>query len=141
MPNPGSTRSRIIAFAAYDRRLRLELQRLPVRRAEDLEPGFEAARAARAQALLAYAVNVVFDQRNRVAELAIAQRLPSMSDFALIAHSGFLLSYDADVDDLARCAAGYVDRILKGARPAEMPVDARRGSSWRSTSAPRRPSA
>jgi putative tryptophan/tyrosine transport system substrate-binding protein len=123
MAIPGSTRSRIIAFAAYDRRLRLELQRLPVRRAEDLEPGFEAARAARAQALLAYAVNVVFDQRNRVAELAIAQRLPSMSDFALIAHSGFLLSYGADVDDLARRAAGYVDRILKGARPAEMPVE------------------
>ncbi len=79
--------------------------------------------AARAQALLAYAVNLVFDQRQRVAELAIAQRLPSMSDFALLAHSGFLLSYGADIDDLARRAAGYVDRILKGARPADMPIE------------------
>ena len=141
MPIPGSTRSRIIAFAAYDRRLRLELQRLPVRRAEDLEPAFEAAGAARAQALLAYAVNVVFDQRNRVADLAIAQRLPSMSDFALLAHSGILLSYGADVDDLARRAAGYVDRILKGARPAEMPVERPTRFHRRSTSAPRRSSA
>ena len=104
-------------------RLQLQLQRLPVRRAEDLGPAFEAAGAAHAQALLAYAVNVVFDQRNRVAELAIAQRLPSMSDFALLAYSGFLLSYGADVDDLARRAAGYVARILKGARPSEMPVE------------------
>lgn len=111
------------ALDADASRLRLELQRLPVRRAEDIEPAFEAARAARAQAMLAYAVNVVFDQRNRVAELAVSQRLPTMSDFALLAYSGFLLSYGADVDDLARRAAGYVDRILKGARPAEMPVE------------------
>lgn len=111
------------ALDADGRRLRLELQRLPVRRADDIEPAFDAARGARAQALLAYAVNIVFDQRNRVAELAIAHRLPSMSDFALLAYSGFLLSYGADIDDLARRAAGYVDRILKGARPADMPIE------------------
>ena len=103
--------------------LRLELQHLPVRRVEDLERAFEATRAASAQALLAYARKVVLEQRNRIAELAIAQRLPSISDFALLAHSGFLLSYGADTDDLVRRAAGYVDRILKGARPADMPIE------------------
>lgn len=118
-----SWRDSLRALEADARLLRLELQPLPIRRAEDLEPAFQAARNARAQALLAYAVSIVFDQRQRVADLAIAQRLPSMSDFALLAHSGFLLSYGADIDDLARRAAGYVDRILKGARPADMPIE------------------
>lgn len=119
---PGWDRS-LGALQADARRIGLELQRLPIRRAADLEPAFEAAQAARAQALLAYAVDIVFQQRERVAKLALARRLPSMSDFALLAYSGFLLSYGADLDDLARRAAGYVDRILKGARPAEMPIE------------------
>lgn len=111
------------ALEADARRLGLQLQPQAVRRVEDLQPAFDAARDARAQALLAYAVNVVFEHRQRVAELAIGQRLGSISDFALLAHSGFLLSYGADIDDLARRAATYVDRILKGARPADMPFE------------------
>ncbi len=105
------------------RRLGLSLHTEQVRRPDDVARAFEAASNAGAQALLAFAVDVVFDQRARVAELAASRRWPSISDFAPLAHSGFLFSYGADLFDLARRAAGYADRILKGARPGELPIE------------------
>ncbi len=108
---------------ASARQLGLSVQIHSVRRRDDLAGAFEAAGAAGAQALLAYAVDVVFEQRAQVAEMAATRQWPSISDFALLAHSGFLFSYGADLFDLARRAAVYADRILKGARPGEMPIE------------------
>ena len=59
----------------------------------------------------------------RLAELALRRRLPSISPFRGFTEQGLLLSYGADIRDIERQAAAYVDRILKGARPGDLPVE------------------
>lgn len=60
--------------------------------------------------------------RKRISELAARYRLPAISPFRYFAEDGGLVSYGVDIPDQFRLAAGYVDRILKGAKPAELPV-------------------
>jgi putative ABC transport system substrate-binding protein len=66
---------------------------------------------------------VTFAHRKRLADLAIQHRLPAMGSLRAYAEAGSLLSYWADSAELEARAASYVDRILKGARPAELPVE------------------
>jgi putative ABC transport system substrate-binding protein len=66
---------------------------------------------------------ITFAQRVRVAQLAHAQRLPTAGLFRSLPEVGGLLSYGPDLRDVYRRAAGYVDRLLKGARPGELPVE------------------
>ena len=105
------------------RALGLELQWLDVGDAADFEPAFGRARQGRAQGLYAIATNLIVTHRKRLAELAQRERLPSISEFSLMAEAGFLLSYGADLDALTRRAATYVDKILKGARPGDLPIE------------------
>ena len=103
--------------------LRLQLQHLPVHRPTEFDGAFEAMRSKRADGLLVL-VDAFFNlHRARLADLATKNRLPSMFGFREFVDAGGLMSYGPSATDIARRAAGYVDRILKGARPAELPVE------------------
>jgi putative ABC transport system substrate-binding protein len=103
--------------------LGIQLQAVEARRPDSLESAFRAMAAERAQAVLILADPMLFAQRQRLAELALAQRLPVMGNVLGFAESGSLMSYWADRGELARRSASYVDRILKGAKPGELPIE------------------
>jgi putative ABC transport system substrate-binding protein len=103
-------------------RVRLQLVRYPG--GTQLEDAFFAMVRERATAVLVSEHPIfAFAERGRLAELAAKHRLPTMVSFREFVEAGALMSYGADLADLADRAAGYVDRILKGARPAELPVE------------------
>jgi len=90
---------------------------------EDLAPAFGDAARAGAQAVLFIPENRMFGHRKHVAELALAHRLPSIHSFAVEARDGGLLSYGPSMEENYRRAAALADRVLKGARPSELPVE------------------
>jgi len=78
---------------------------------------------AQAQALLVLAFGPYIVERQRLAELALRHRLPTMFNVRDHAEAGGLLSYGTDLNDLSRRGAAYVNKILKGAKPADLPVE------------------
>ena len=103
--------------------LKVKLQFLDVRDAKDIDIAFQAARKERADAVLLLAASVLNSHRAQVVELAVKNRLPAMywrSDFV---QEGGLMSYGVSITDLDRRAATYVDKILKGRTPADLPVE------------------
>ena len=94
-----------------------------VRRPGDLEGAFLAIKHARVDAVI-FGENTVFlAERGRIANLAITHRLPMMANAGEYSQAGALLSYATDYLELFRQAAIYVDKILKGAKPADLPVE------------------
>jgi putative ABC transport system substrate-binding protein len=77
----------------------------------------------RAQALVMQGDSVLFNYRGRIAEMALRNRLPAASIQRELAEAGFLLTYGADIRDLYRRSAIFVDKIFKGAKPADLPVE------------------
>jgi len=109
---------------AAARSMRLQLQSVEVSRGEDLDRAFSAVTNQRAQALIVQTPNpVLFANRSQVASFAQRTRLPSMYGQKEFADAGGLMSYGASTTDLFRRAATYVDKILKGAKPADLPVE------------------
>ena len=106
------------------RALGLELRSLEVRDHGVLEAAFERASAERVDGLFVNASPVLTTSAPRLGELARRHRLPMAATQRVFVAAGGLLAYGADRPALYRRAAGYVDRILKGANPAEMPVEA-----------------
>ena len=102
--------------------LGLQLQPLRTKGADDLANGFDAAKRAGAQALIAHPSTFVLTNRAMIIELAAKHRLPAIYQATLYAEAGGLMSYGPDPLDNWRRAATYVDKILKGAKPAELPV-------------------
>ena len=100
-----------------------KLLSLEIRDADEIERAFRAATEARAGAVLVFAASVLFPHRRRVAELAAKSRLPTMFDLRPYVEAGGLISYSADLTDIWRRAAAYVDKILKGANPADLPIE------------------
>jgi len=96
------------------------LQPLPIRSAADFEPAFKAARGA--SGILQTEDPFFTLNRARLVELAAASRLPSVYGAKEYADAGGLLSYGSDLGDLYRRAATYVDQILKGTKPGDLPV-------------------
>jgi len=90
---------------------------------DQLEPAFARMLQGGAQALYILADAMFFAHRTRIAELAIRHRLPMGTAMAQYAQAGSLINYVADVSDIYRRAAGYVDKILRGANPAELPIE------------------
>jgi putative tryptophan/tyrosine transport system substrate-binding protein len=84
---------------------------------------FGGMQRARAQALIVQAGPLTIDNRARVVELAAQHRLPALYEIEGFVDAGGLISYGPSIVDMYRRAAGYVDRILKGAKPADMPVE------------------
>jgi len=111
------------ALESAGRSLGVTLQLLKVRRPQDFDDAFGAMTRAGTQGLVILADPMTFVHRKALADLAIKHRLPAMGSARAYAEAGSLLSYWADSAELHARAASYVDRILKGARPAELPVE------------------
>ena len=107
---------------AAARTLGLEVVTLEIRRAEDIAPAFEALKG-RADALYVVGDPLVNTNRVRINTLALAARLPTMYGSREYVEAGGLMSYGANFPDLFRRAADYVDKILRGAKPADIPVE------------------
>ena len=103
--------------------LKLRLQNLDVRTLNDLTSAFQAANKGRTEALLAVTSFVLISHQKRIVELAQQNRLPAIYPWPEFVQTGGLMSYGASSEDLFRRAATYVDKILKGAKPAELPVE------------------
>jgi putative tryptophan/tyrosine transport system substrate-binding protein len=105
------------------RSIGVEPQLLDVSRAEDLEPAFEAARRERADGLIVALDALTEVNRAVLAELAARRRLPALYPTNSFIEAGGLIAYGVNFVDLYRRTAAYVDRILKGARPGDLPVE------------------
>src|SRR5262245_34553259 len=104
------------------RSLGIEVQSLEVRGPDDFDGAFEAARMRRPDAMITVEDPLTFTYRKRIADFVTGQQLPSLSGLREFVVAGGLMSYGANSADLLRRAAGYVDKILKGAKPADLPV-------------------
>jgi putative ABC transport system substrate-binding protein len=98
------------------------LQHLELRSPNGLEAVFQEAINGRADAVIVLQSPLVFSRPVQVAEIAAKSRLPAMYPAAEFVQAGGLMGYGADLDDLFRRAAGYVDTILKGSKPGNLPV-------------------
>ena len=105
------------------RTLRLQLEASEVRDPSELDAAFNRMTASHAQALLILPNPMFVAQRIRIAELALKHRLPAMYNLREFADVGGLLSYAPDLAHMSRRAATYVDKILKGAKPGDLPVE------------------
>jgi ABC-type uncharacterized transport system substrate-binding protein len=105
------------------RMLRLELQPVGARSAAELEGAFAAMARGGTQAVLVFSTPPFITARQRIAELAIAHRLPTMCQGRFYVEAGGLMSYYPNPEDYYRRATVYVDKILRGARPADLPVE------------------
>jgi putative ABC transport system substrate-binding protein len=107
---------------AAARTLGLDAVIFEIRRAEDIAPAFDALKD-RADALYVVGDALVFTHRVRINTLALAGRLPTIHVVREFVEAGGLMSYGANFADLFRRAADYVDKILRGAKPSEIPVE------------------
>jgi putative ABC transport system substrate-binding protein len=89
----------------------------------DIDAAFATAARERVDALLIFGQPFMFSQAERVARLALEQRLPAMIPFEEVTRAGLLMSYGWRVTDDLRRVSYYIDRILKGARPADLPIE------------------
>jgi putative tryptophan/tyrosine transport system substrate-binding protein len=102
---------------------KVQLQYLDVLDPKDIETSFRAATKGRADAILVLTSPVLFSQRTQIAELVVKSRLPAIYANIEYVDSGGLMSYGVNITDLYRRAAMYVDKILKGAKPADLSVE------------------
>lgn len=103
--------------------LHVTVQALGVREPEDFENAFAAMVRVRPDALLLVADALTTLNRKRVLEFAAAHRIPAIYELDILVRDGGLMSYGMKLDDTFRRAAFYVDRILKGAKPGDIPVE------------------
>jgi putative tryptophan/tyrosine transport system substrate-binding protein len=104
-------------------RLDLRIQLFIARQPSEIDAAFAAARAARPEALLVHPHPMSWLERRRIIQLASEIRLPAIYEGADFVTAGGLMAYGASLVDMSRRAAGYIDRILKGATPADLPVE------------------
>jgi putative ABC transport system substrate-binding protein len=103
--------------------LGVRLQTVEARGPADLDRAFADMVRARADALTVLSTPMFLSERRRLADLAAARRLPTVFSFREYVEAGGLMSYGPDVADMSRRSATYVDRILKGAKPGDLPVE------------------
>ena len=108
---------------AAARALGLTLQSAELRDPGDLDKALADVARGRPDALVAFSETVLLRYRHRVIDFAKKHRLPLVSETSEFADAGALLTYGASLPDLFRRAATYVDKILKGAKPADLPVE------------------
>src|SRR6516165_8854206 len=111
------------ATEAAARTLGVHLQLIEVRAAEELGRAFSTMMKERAEALFLFPSPMLFLARRRIVELAATHRLPSVTQAREFVELGGLIAYGANINDLFRRSTVYVDKILKGAKPADLPVE------------------
>jgi putative ABC transport system substrate-binding protein len=111
------------AVEAAGEKLGVHLRPKPVRTVDDFERVFTAMAQEQVDAFFDIASPLTYSQRARLAEIALEHRLPGMFGLSANAEAGGLMSYAADINDLHRRAAAYIDNILKGTKPADLPVE------------------
>jgi putative ABC transport system substrate-binding protein len=123
--NPDNPASRLTqeAISAAARALGLQIQTFEVRKANDLDVAFQAATRAQAGGLIVAQTPPITGELGRVVNLAAKSRLPAIYANTNWADSGGLMSYSTDTTEVSRRAATFVDKILKGMKPADIPVE------------------
>ncbi|PYN83284.1 MAG: hypothetical protein DMD96_02910 [Candidatus Rokuibacteriota bacterium] len=112
------------AVEAANRSMGLKLQVIELRNPSyDFESAFRVAVRSQAEALLVLTTPVIFRERSKIAQLALNNRLPTSFAHREHVDAGGLMSYGPNFDDMWRLAAVYVAKILKGAKPADLPVE------------------
>jgi ABC-type uncharacterized transport system substrate-binding protein len=120
--NPANT-AYLTVLRSVAQKLGVKLQSEEVRDPGGFDRAFASMSAGHAQALVVVIDPLTVRYRGRIAELAAKNRLPAMYGFREFVDAGGLMAYGVNVADLCRRAATYVDKILKGAKPAELPVE------------------
>jgi putative ABC transport system substrate-binding protein len=130
---PGATmvavlwsRSNLLNWQAAEsaaRQQRWKLLSIEIQDAGEIEAAFKTATAARVGALLVFAAGVLYPHARRVADLAARNRLPALYELRQYVEAGGLISYGAEINDIWQRAAAFVDKILKGARAADLPIE------------------
>jgi ABC-type uncharacterized transport system substrate-binding protein len=108
---------------AAARTLGVHLRLVAVQGPDELERAFSAIGGERADSLIVFPSPMLFLERRRIVDLATKHRLPSMAMGREFVELGGLMSYGASIADLSRRGATYVDKIIKGAKPADLPVE------------------
>jgi ABC-type uncharacterized transport system substrate-binding protein len=103
--------------------LSLQLRLIGVRGPDELDQAFSAIADGRADALMVFPSPMLFQEQKRIVDLTVKLRLPLMAMAKEFVQLGGLMSYGADITDSFRLSANYVDKILKGAKPADLPVE------------------
>jgi putative ABC transport system substrate-binding protein len=101
----------------------MRLRYLPVRTADDIDAAFKAISSEPTQAIVVFPDALTLAQRDKIAAFGLGHRLPTVSGWSTYAESGFLMTYGPNLDDSYAYLATFVDRILKGAKPADLPVE------------------
>jgi putative tryptophan/tyrosine transport system substrate-binding protein len=110
-----------LAFAAHQ--LEIRLRKLQIQKADQFEAAFESAVKGRVEALIVLPSSTTNYHQQKIVELAAKSRLPSIYGISAYVNTGGLMSYGPSLSALQRRAAYFVDRILKGAKPADLPVE------------------
>ena len=104
-------------------KFRVKILRFDARTAEDIEAGFATMKGQRAEAVIVANDAFMVGQRQRIAELGVKHRLPTMFSYREHVVAGGLMSYGENLSDIYRQTAVYVDKILKGAKPGDLPFE------------------
>jgi putative tryptophan/tyrosine transport system substrate-binding protein len=120
--NPGST----IAFRELEmtaRESKIALQNVGVKKADEIPAAFSAAAGKHAQVVFVIGGPLTVDEREQIASLARQHQMPTMATISSSVDGGCLMSYGVHYEDMFRRAALFVDKILKGAKPADLPIE------------------
>ena len=120
--NPGAARS-LRELQAAAPALKIPILSVEIRSIGDIDSAFERARTAKVDGTVIVQDPFMLLHRKRIIELAAHHRLPAIYGSATFVEEGGLVSYGADIPDLYRRAAGFVDKILKGAKPGDLPIE------------------
>jgi putative ABC transport system substrate-binding protein len=122
-PTAPSHRPALQAVETAGARLGVQLVMMPVRTGEDFEGAFSTMSREQVGSFLVVSAPLTISHRARLAELALEHRLPGMVGSKENVEAGGLMNYGADFNDMFRRVATYIDKILKGAKPADLPVE------------------
>jgi putative ABC transport system substrate-binding protein len=120
--NPGNVRQ-IEETKRAAQTLGLKLQSAPIRSPKDFQAAFAALTRTRAEAVVVLGDPLTITYRSQIVEFAAKSRLPTIHPFRESVEAGGLMAYGVDLLDMYRRAASYVDKILRGAKPADLPIE------------------
>jgi putative ABC transport system substrate-binding protein len=116
--------AQVNALEATAQQLGIDPQVLPIRTTDDVAAALHAAAAIRGpRAMVMLSSPIIRNSSKQIAEFTVKSRLPAISPFRPFAELGGLMSYGPDLDDFFRRCAGFVDKVLKGAKPADLPLE------------------